>query len=211
MWWSGVFKARVVYEVYDGSELVGREVSPDPFVRNWVEVVRGLFNPGYDAFLCNAVTGGTFQAKMMHPAGLASPLVFMSVMADRGVDGFGVVVGDVKGSKDFNRCDVASKIAHQDGVFEYGAVEDLGFDVVAGNRVWRVRRTFDNVGSSPVDIWESAVYSVLNYPRPAGTGYDSAVVMVALDVRDTAFRLEAGQRGVVTYEFTYFMPSGWTV
>lgn len=206
-----MFKARVVYEVYDGSELVGREVSPDPFVRNWVEVVRGLFNPGYDAFLCNAVTGGTFQAKMMHPAGLASPLVFMSVMADRGVDGFGVVVGDVKGSKDFNRCDVASKIAHQDGVFEYGAVEDLGFDVVAGNRVWRVRRMFDNVGSSPVDIWESAVYSVLNYPRPAGTGYDSAVVMVALDVRDTAFRLEAGQRGVVTYEFTYFMPSGWTV
>jgi hypothetical protein len=35
--------------------------------------------------------------------------------------------------------------------------------------------------------------------------------MVALDVRDSAFRLEAGQRGVVTYEFTYFMPSGWTV
>jgi hypothetical protein len=96
-------------------------------------------------------------------------------------------------------------------VFEYGAVEDLGFDVVAGNRVWRFRRSFDNVGSSPVDIWESAVYSVLNYPRSAGTGYDSVVVMVALDVRDSAFRLEAGQRGVVTYEFTYFMPSGWTV
>lgn len=205
-----MFKARVVYEVYEGGRLLKREVSPDPFVRNWVEIVRGLLNPDYNAFLCNAVTGETFQARMLHPAGLTSPLVIMSVMGDRGVDGFGVVVGDVRGSTDFNRCGVASKIAHQANVFEYGAVEDLGFRVVAGNRVWQVRRTFDNVGTSPVDIWESAVYSVLNYPRSDGTGFDSAVVMVALDVRDSAFRLEAGQRGVVTYEFTYFMPSGWT-
>jgi hypothetical protein len=148
---------------------------------------------------------------MLHPAGLTSPLVIMSVVADRGVDGYGIVVGDVKGLKDFNRCNVVSQIAHRANVFEYGVVEDLGFDIVAGNRVWRIRRTFDNAGTSPVDIWESAVYSVLNYPRPDGTGFESAVVMVALDVRDSAFRLEAGQRGVVTYEFTYFMPSGWTV
>jgi hypothetical protein len=211
MWWLGVFKARAVYEVYDGGELVRREVSPDPFVRNWVEIVRGLFSRDYNAFLCDAGTGETFQAKIWHPAGLPSPIVIMNVMADRGMDDFGIVVGDVRGSKDFGRCTLASKKAHQANVFEYGAVEDLGFDVVAGNRVWRVRRTFDNVGSSPVDIWESAIYSILNYPIPDGSGVNGAFVMVALDVRDSAFRLEAGQRGVVTYEFTYFMPSGWTV
>jgi hypothetical protein len=206
-----VFKARVIYEVYEGGRLVRREVSPDPFVRGWVEIVRGLLNPNYTALLCHAGTGEGFRARILHPAGLTSPLAIMSVMADRGMDGFGIVVGDVKGSKDFNRCNVVSRIAHRANVFEYGAMEDLGFDIVAGNRVWRIRRTFDNVGTSPVDIWESAVYSVLNYPRPDGTGFEGTVVMVALDVRDTAFRLEAGQRGVVTYEFTYFMPSGWTV
>jgi hypothetical protein len=206
-----VFKARVIYEVYDGGRLVRREVSPDPFVRNWVEIVRGLFNPNYNAILCKVVYGEGFQARMLHPAGLTSPLAIMSVVADRGVDGYGIVVGNVKGSKDFERCNVVSKIDHRAGVFEYGVVEDLGFDVVAGNRVWRIRRTFDNVGTSPVDIWESAVYSVLNYPRSDGTGFEGTVVMIALDVRDTAFRLEAGQRGVVTYEFTYFMPSGWTI
>jgi hypothetical protein len=206
-----VFKARVIYEVYDGGRLVRRDVSPDPFVRNWVEIVRGLLNFNYSATLCDASTGGTFQARLMHAGGLPSPVAIMNVMAGRGDDGYGIVVGDIKGGKDFSRCFVISKIAHRAGGFEYGAVEDLGFDVVAGNRVWRVRRTFDNVGTSPVDIWESAVYSILNYPRPDGAGIMGAVVMIALDVRDTAFRLEAGQRGVVTYEFTYFMPAGWTV
>jgi len=206
-----VFKARVVYEVYDGNELVGREVSPDPFVRNWVEIVRGLLNPDYVALLCDASAGGTFQGRIILPAGLDLPAPIMNVMAGRGHDGAGIVVGDVKGSKDFNRCTVASKIAHQDGVFEYGAVEDLGFDVVAGNRVWRFRRVFDNVGSSPVDIWESAIISLIAYVRPGDTTVSANLVVIALDVRDTAFRLEAGQRGVVTYEFTYFMPSGWTV
>jgi hypothetical protein len=211
MWWLGVFKARVIYDVYEGGRLLKREVSPDPFVRNWVEVVRGLLNPDYVALLCHAMTGEGFQARIAHPTGLGSVMPVMDVRGGRGEHGIGVVVGNVRGSKDFNRCSVASRIDHQANVFEYGAVEDLGFDVVAGNRVWRVRRSFDNVGTSPVDIWESAIYSALFYVPPAGTGLVTGIVMVALDVRDSAFRLEAGQRGVVTYEFTYFMPSGWTV
>jgi hypothetical protein len=211
MWWLGVFKARAVYEVYEGGRLVRREVSPDPFVRNWVEVVRGLLNPDYVALLCHAMTGEGFQARIAHPAGLGAVMPVMDVRGGRGEHGIGVVVGNVRGSKDFNRCSVASRIDHQANVFEYGAVEDLGFDVVAGNRVWRIRRTFDNVGTSPVDIWESAIYSALFYVPPGGSSLVTGIVMVALDVRDSAFRLEAGQRGVVTYEFTYFMPSGWTV
>jgi hypothetical protein len=211
MWWLVVFKARVVYEVYDGGELVRREVSPDPFVRNWVEIVRGLLNPGYVVSLCDASEGGTFQGRIILPANLDLPAPIMNVMGDRGYDHVGIVVGGVKGSKDFNRCTVESKIAHQAGVFEYGVVEDLGFDVVAGNRVWRVRRTFDNVGSSPVDIWESAIISLIAYVKSGETTVSANLVVIALDVRDSAFRLEAGQRGVVTYEFTYFVPSGWTV
>ena len=204
-------KARVIYEVYEGGRLVRREVSPDPFVRNWVEIVRGLLNPDYNAILCSVEYGETFQAKIWHPTNTGSPIPIMQITYGRGVDVAGIVVGDVKGSKDFEKCSVASKIAHRDGVFEYGAMEDLGFDVVAGNRVWRVRRTFDNVGTSPVDIWESAIYSTLIYLEPDMTMWRVRTVMIAVDVRDTAFRLEAGQRGVVTYEFTYFMPSGWTV
>jgi hypothetical protein len=211
MWWLGVFKARAVYEAYEGGRLVRREVSPDPFVRNWVEVVRGLLNPNHTASLCHAMTGEGFQAKIAHPTGLGAVMPVMDVMGGRGEHTIGIIVGGVRGSPNFNRCSVASRIDHQANVFEYGAVEDLGFDVVAGNRVWRIRRTFDNVGTSPVDIWESAVYSALFYVPPGGSSLVAGIVMVALDVRDSAFRLEAGQRGVVTYEFTYFMPSGWTV
>jgi hypothetical protein len=211
MWWLGVFKARVVYEAYERGVLVRREVSPDPFVRNWVEVVRGLLNPNYTALLCDARDGGTFQGYIILPAGLDLPAPIMNIMADRGHDGAGIVVGGVRGRPDFNRCTVASKIEHQAGVFEYGAMEDRGFDVVAGNRVWQIRRTFDNVGSSPVDIWESAIISLIAYVRPGATTVSANFVMIALDVRDSAFRLEAGQRGVVTYQFTYYMPSGWTV
>jgi hypothetical protein len=206
-----VFKARVIYEAYEGGRLLKREVSPDPFVRNWVEIVRGLLNPGYTALLCHAGTGESFQARILHPVGLGATLPVMDVMAGRGEHTLGIVVGNVQGSKDFNRCSVVSRIDHRANVFEYGAMEDLGFDVVVGNRVWRIRRTFDNVGTSPVDIWESAIYSALFYVPPGGTSFVAGIVMIALDVRDTAFRLEAGQRGVVTYEFTYFMPSGWTV
>jgi hypothetical protein len=211
MWWLVVFKARVVYEAYEGGRLVRRDVSPDPFVRNWVEIVRGLFNPDYDAMLCDVATGRSFRAKIWHPTNTGSPIPIMRIMYGRGEDIAGIVVGDTKGGKDFSRCFIISKIAHRANVFEYGAMEDLGFDVVAGNRVWRVRRTFDNTGTSPVDIWESAIYSSLVYVEPDTARLRTEIVMIALDVRDTAFRLEAGQRGVVMYEFTYFMPSGWTV
>jgi hypothetical protein len=135
----------------------------------------------------------------------------MDVMAEEGMSDYGIVVGNARGSKDFGRYALVSAIVHQDKVFEYGAMEDLGFDVVAGNFVWRIRRTFDNVGTSPVDIWESAVYALFYHYRPDGRPLEVALIMIALDVRDTAFRLEAGQKGVVTYEFTYFVPSGWTV
>jgi len=201
----------VTYEVVGAGRVVSRSVSVDPFVRNFREFLRGLMNPGYVAMFCRHTDGSSFQGRVRHPAGLGVSSGILDVMGGEGDHDVGIVVGSVQGSRDFNRCSLASRVDHEDDVFEYKAVEDLGFTTVGGNVVWRVRRAFDNLSTSPVNVWESGVYASMIVTDATVDSPLAGLVMVALDVRDTAFVVEAGQRLVVTYDFILGMPPGWSL
>ena len=201
----------VTYEVVGAGRVVSRSVSVDPFVRNFREFLRGLMNPDYVAMFCRHTDGSSFQGRVRHPAGLGVSSGILDVMGGEGDHDVGIVVGSVQGSRDFNRCSLASRVDHEDDVFEYKAVEDLGFTTVGGNVVWRVRRAFDNLSTSPVNVWESGVYASMIVTDATVDSPLAGLVMVALDVRDTAFVVEAGQRLVVTYDFILGMPPGWSL
>ena len=202
---------RVTYEVLGGGRVLHRDVSIDPYVQNFIEITRGAMNWNYIANLCRVPDGLVVQARIVHPRGLTSPMVILGIMGGEGVDAIGVVVGSQAGSKSIRRCNLVSQLKHTENVFTYKAVEDLGFDVVAGNIVWRVRRSFDNLSPNPVNIWESGVYASGNFSDPT-TGDPLPVhVMIALDVRDTPITVEPGQRLIVTYEFIFPVPTGWSL
>ena len=205
-------KAKVRYEVVDlRTNAVAKVVeSEDPLLTNWMALVGSMLSAGKLITVTN--TGGTVMSvRVRHLTNLTEPIPILDILAGAGDDSYGIVLSSSAGTKSMARYNVASKIAHQAGVFEYKAMEDLGCVAEAVMIKCSYRRAFDNLGATTVNVAESGVIAIL---RAEGEVPGTIVVtslLILLDIPDTPVSVASLQRLVVTVDIFVPVPSGWTI
>jgi hypothetical protein len=205
-------KAKTRYEVVDikSGRVVESRESEDPLLTNWIALIGSMLSAGASRTIIN--TGGTVMSvRVRHLTNLTEPIPILDILAPAGDDSYGIVLSSTAGAKAMNRYNVASKIPHQAGVFEYKAMEDLG--CVAESTMVRCsyRRTFDNLGATTVNIAESGIIAILRAEGEAPGTIVVTSLLILLDIPDTPVSVASLQRLVVTVDIFIPVPSGWTI